>query len=97
MDKEASANTTLNARLFLRAMFREETISPNPRIMVRKLEMCRNSRGNRLCRTRILSGSLGPATDQRLMMPLPEVMTVTEKTRKFWIDVVERRDLRVFC
>ena len=94
MDNEARANTTLNARLFLRAMFKEETINPNPKIIVRKLEMCRNSIGNSLCRMRILSGSLGPATDHRLTMPLPNVMTVADQTTIFWIVLREPHILR---
>jgi hypothetical protein len=64
-------------------MFKEETINPNPRIIVRKFEMCRNSSGKRLCRMRIRPGSLGPASDNKLMTPLPNVITVTETTIRF--------------
>ena len=95
MDNEARANTTLNARLFLRAMFKEETISPNPKIIVRKVEMCRNSSGNSLCKTCIRAGSLGLATDHRLMTPLPNVMTVADQTTMFWIVLRDASILRL--
>jgi hypothetical protein len=81
MDNDAKAHTILKARRFLRAIFKEDTINPNPNIIVRKLEKCRNSSGNNLCRTRIRSGNLGIATDHKLITPLPNVMKATGHTR----------------
>src|SRR5215813_6071410 len=87
--------TTFRALLFLRATFTEETIRPNPRIIVSHLETCRNSNGNNSRKTLVRSGNPGTVTDHRLRIPLPSVIRVTDHTMRLWIALRLTSDLQV--